>query len=84
MYRGIVELKNDTSIIRKNGSFVNKTCYALTALFVKTKMYFCHCNSGNKQKFLVSFFRTQNIPENVCSFGNGTPNTWAPAKNVPV
>ena len=28
--------------------------------------------------------RTQNIPENVCSFGNGTPNRWAPTKNVPV
>ena len=24
----------------------------------------------------------QNIPENVYSFGNGTPNQWAPTKNV--
>ena len=49
MYGRTVELKNDTSILRKNGSFVNETCYALNALFVKTKIYFCHCNSGNKQ-----------------------------------
>ena len=28
--------------------------------------------------------RTQNIPENVCSFGNGTLNQWTPTKNVPV
>ena len=28
--------------------------------------------------------RTQNITENVCSFGNGTPNQCVPNKNVPV
>ena len=28
--------------------------------------------------------RSQNIPENLCSFGNGTPNPWVPTKNVPV
>ena len=49
MYRGTLGLKNDTSILRKNGSYANKTCYALSALFVKTKIYFCHCNFGNKQ-----------------------------------
>ena len=49
MYIGILELKNGTSILRKNGSFANKTCCALTALFVKTKSYFCRCNFGIKQ-----------------------------------
>ena len=49
MYRGILELENDTSILDKNNSFANKTCCALTALFIKTKIYFCRCNSGNKQ-----------------------------------
>ena len=28
--------------------------------------------------------RAQSIPENVCSFGNGTPNQSVPTKNVPV
>ena len=37
------------SILRKNGSFSNKTCCTLTALFVETKIYFCRCNFGNKQ-----------------------------------
>ena len=27
--------------------------------------------------------RTQNIPENICSFGNGTPIQWAPTENDP-
>ena len=47
--RGILELKKDTSILCKNDSFANKTCCALTALFVKRKIYFCCCNLGNKQ-----------------------------------
>ena len=33
---------------------------------------------------LYSIGRTQNIPENVCSFGIGTQNQWVPTKNVPV
>ena len=61
LYSGILELKNNTSILCKNGSFTNKMCCGLTALFIKTKIYFCHCNFANKQtnkqKFLVSFFR---------------------------
>ena len=57
MYRVILELKNDTSVLRKNGSFANKTYCGLTALFLKKKIYFCRCNFANKQKFLVSFFR---------------------------
>ena len=60
LYRGILEPKNDTGILRKNGSFSNKTCCGLTALFLKTKIYFCRYNFVNKQinqKFLVSFFR---------------------------
>ena len=57
MYRGVLELKNDTSILCKNDSFANKTCCALTALFVKMKIYFSRCNFGNKQKTLASFFR---------------------------
>ena len=90
MYRGILELKNDTSILYKNGSFIYKTCCTLTGLFVKTKIYFCYYNSGNKQIKIPSIFfsyrlwsigRAQTIPENVCSFGNGTPKTWAPTKN---
>ena len=34
MYRGILELKNDTSILRISDSFTNKTGSGLTALFV--------------------------------------------------
>ena len=49
MSRGILEPKKDTSILRKNDPFANKTCCALTALFVKRKIYFCRCNLGNKQ-----------------------------------
>ena len=68
----------------------------MTALFVKTRVYFCSCNlcnQVNKQTQIpgiVSLYRlyskgrTQDIPENVCSFPNGTPNQWAPTKNVPV
>ena len=48
VYRGMLELKNDTSILRKNGWFGNKTCCSLTALFVKTEIDFCCCNFGNK------------------------------------
>ena len=94
MYRGILELKNDASNLRKNGLFANKTRCVLTALFVKAKFYFFRCNFGNKQinkipgilfsYRLYSICRTQNIPENVCNFGNGTLNQWAPTKNLPV
>ena len=43
LYRGILEPKNNTSILHKNGSFANtNTCCCLTALFRKTKIYFCH------------------------------------------
>ena len=56
VHRGMLELKNDTSISRKNGSFANKTCCSLPALFVKMKIYVCCCNFGNKQKFLISLF----------------------------
>ena len=94
MYRGILELKNDTCIFRKNGSFSNKTCCDLTALFLKTKIYFCRCNFVNKQTnkknhsivflyWLWSICRTQNISENFFSFGNGTPK-WVPTKNVAI
>ena len=40
------ELKNDTTILRKSGSFTNKLCcglIALIALFVKMKIYFSRC-----------------------------------------
>ena len=84
MYWGILELNNDTSILRRNGSFTNKTCCDLTALFAKTNIF--HCNFANKQinkNSLYCFFgqivvsrlwsigRTQNLPKS-CSFGNGT------------
>ena len=49
MYRGILELKSDNSILRKNSSFSNKTCCGLTALFLKTKIYFWRYNFVNKQ-----------------------------------
>ena len=49
VYREILELKDDTSILRKNGSLAITTCCALTAVFVKRKIYFCHCNFGNKK-----------------------------------
>ena len=38
----------DTSILRRNGSLANETCWSLTALFVKTKIYLCCCNIENK------------------------------------
>ena len=44
IYRGILELKNNTNILCKNGSFANKTCCALTELFVKTNICFCRYN----------------------------------------
>ena len=28
--------------------------------------------------------KTQNIQENVRSFGTGTPNQWAPTKNISI
>ena len=94
MYRGILELKNYTRILRKNGLFANKTCCGLTALFVKTEIFFCRCNFANKQinkissivfsYRLQSIDKTHNFSEKVCSFGNGTQNKWAPTKNVPV
>ena len=49
IYRGVLELKNSTSVLRKNGLFSNKTCCSLTGLFLKTKIYFCRCNFVNKQ-----------------------------------
>ena len=59
-------LKNDTSILRKNDWFSNKTCCCLTALFLKTKIYFCHCNFVNKQinknaKYRFSLLTVANI-----------------------
>ena len=58
MFRGILELKSDTSILHKNDSFANKTCCGLTALLVNTKIYFCRFNFVNKQiiKNSLSFF----------------------------
>ena len=56
MYRGILELKNHTRILCENGSFLNKTCYDLTALFLKSKIYFCCCNFVNKPCIFISWF----------------------------
>ena len=49
MYREILELKNNTGIFCKNDLFANKTCCGVTAMFVKTKIYFCRCNFASKQ-----------------------------------
>ena len=49
IYRGILEPKNDASVLHKIGFFSNKTCCGLTALFLKTKIYFFCCNFVNKQ-----------------------------------
>ena len=49
MYRGVLELKNDTRILRENGSFTNKACCGLTALFVKREICLSRCNFANKQ-----------------------------------
>ena len=49
LYRGILELKRDISIMHKNHLFANKTCCGLTTLFVKMKIYFCCYNFANKQ-----------------------------------
>ena len=75
MYRGIY----DTSILCINGSFANKMCCGLTALFVKPKINFCPCKFANKQTTILNIvFLYRNIPENIsenfCSFGNGAPN----------
>ena len=40
VYRGILEPKSNTSILRKNGLFSKKTCYGLTSLFQKRKFTF--------------------------------------------
>ena len=48
MYRGILELIG-TSSLHKNGSLSTNTCYGLTALFLKTKIYFHCCKFINKQ-----------------------------------
>ena len=45
----ILQLKNGNRVLLKNGSFANKMYCGLTALFVKTKYYFCHSNLVNKQ-----------------------------------
>ena len=37
MYRGILEPKNDTGSLRKNGPFANKMSCGWTVLFAKTK-----------------------------------------------
>ena len=49
MNRGILELKSDTRILQTDALFRNKTCYFLSALFAKAKIYFCRYNFGNKQ-----------------------------------
>ena len=57
MYRGILEVKNDTSILLKNDSFTNKMCCRLTPLFTKTKIYFCRFIFANKQINKNFFYR---------------------------
>ena len=55
IYRGILERKNDTSILRKSDSFANKPCCGLTALFVKRKFTFAVVTSQiNKQTKIPS------------------------------
>ena len=51
MYRGIIELKNETSILCKSGLFANNTCCSLTALLIKTKIYFCCCSFANNRAY---------------------------------
>ena len=48
-FRGILELKNETNILRKNSPFANKKCYGMTVPLVETKIYFFLCNFANKQ-----------------------------------
>ena len=50
MYRGILELKSDTSILHKNGSFANMIRCRLTALLVKTKIYIFFNNQQHEIK----------------------------------
>ena len=41
MYTGMLEVKLDTRVLRKNGSFANRlTCCSLTALFRERKCLF--------------------------------------------
>ena len=54
MYRGTLELKSDNSTFRESGSFSSKMYCGLTALFLKTKIYFCRCNFANKQTKIPS------------------------------
>ena len=49
MYRGILELKKVTITMHKNGSFSKGTCWGLTALFLKTKIYICRFKFVKKQ-----------------------------------
>ena len=57
MYRGILELKNNTRIFVQNGLFSYKTCCGLTALFLKMKISFCCCNFVNKQIIAPKIFQ---------------------------
>ena len=71
MYRGILEPQNYTSILHKNGSFSNKTCCGLTALLLKTKIYFCRCNFVNKQinensQYLFRIDCSQYVEPKIC------------------
>ena len=65
--RGILELKNDTTILRKNGSFANKTCCTLTALFVKMQIvlrespYGSICNAKGRICTWTSLVPAQDI-----------------------
>ena len=49
MYKGMLKPKKDASILRKNGSFANKTRCCMNALFVKTTIDISRCNIANKQ-----------------------------------
>ena len=49
MYKGMLKPKKDASILRKNGSFANKTRCCMNALFVKTTIDISRRNIANKQ-----------------------------------
>ena len=86
----MLQLKCDSSISHGNDLYVNTMCCGTVC---KSKILLCCCNFSNKQinKNSIAFSfrlwsigRTQNISENICSFGSGAPNQWTPTKSIPV
>ena len=85
MYRGILELKNDTSILCKNDSFASKVCCGLIALFVyRSNFLNKQINKPSWYRFFVEIVFNRKNPIYSRKCFQKTPNQWVPTKNVPV